>query len=287
MKTCRRGHDYTENHRQCPVCRTETNRRFREANPGYGQRYSKENRDKINARDRARRAATSEERAAKRAKISPDELEKQRVYKRDHQRARRAREEVREQDRQRDKARRADPEARAAELIRARKLDAERRALPERREYSKEYQREYQRERRASDEEYRLKERQAGRRWRSQNREAIRAIKKNQRDRVTGRGVTEAEWQAICAPYADVDGRTQCAYCRDAVADTVDHVVPIAKGGRDEPENVLPACRRCNSSKSASLVFEWRRAPQLLDAEALRLLSDRTVAYLSTLQKSA
>jgi len=39
-----------------------------------------------------------------------------------------------------------------------------------------------------------------------------------------------------------------CAYC-GAVADTVDHVVPLERGGTNWPANLRPACRSCNSSK--------------------------------------
>lgn len=36
---------------------------------------------------------------------------------------------------------------------------------------------------------------------------------------------------------------------------TVDHIIPIAKGGTDEPENLLTACKRCNYSKQDKVVF--------------------------------
>lgn len=67
-------------------------------------------------------------------------------------------------------------------------------------------------------------------------------------------GVTAAEWRVILATYLH-----RCAYCAADGPMTVDHVVPIARGGRDEPENVVPACRPCNSSKCDRLfIVEWR-----------------------------
>jgi 5-methylcytosine-specific restriction endonuclease McrA len=36
-----------------------------------------------------------------------------------------------------------------------------------------------------------------------------------------------------------------CAYCGDD-ANTVDHVIPVNKGGTDHPENLVAACNRCN-----------------------------------------
>jgi 5-methylcytosine-specific restriction endonuclease McrA len=66
-----------------------------------------------------------------------------------------------------------------------------------------------------------------------------------------------------------------CAYCRvPTVAHpepgkrylerTLDHVVPLSKGGKDELENVVCACRSCNSRKGTRPLREYavmRRAP--------------------------
>lgn len=49
-----------------------------------------------------------------------------------------------------------------------------------------------------------------------------------------------------------------CAYCTVRPADTVDHVIPLARGGRNTIGNILPACRPCNSRKSSKLLIEWR-----------------------------
>ncbi len=42
----------------------------------------------------------------------------------------------------------------------------------------------------------------------------------------------------------------QCAYCPN-VASTIDHIVPVIKGGPSARGNLLPACRSCNSRKKA------------------------------------
>ncbi|HET9413811.1 MAG TPA: HNH endonuclease, partial [Pseudolabrys sp.] len=67
-----------------------------------------------------------------------------------------------------------------------------------------------------------------------------------------GRGVTAAEWLAIVESF---DHR--CAYCL-ARAETIemDHVIALARGGAHEPENVVPACTACNSSKKARPVIQ-------------------------------
>ena len=44
-----------------------------------------------------------------------------------------------------------------------------------------------------------------------------------------------------------------CRYCRSTTNElTVDHVVPVALGGSDAPENLVAACRDCNAGKSSS-----------------------------------
>jgi 5-methylcytosine-specific restriction endonuclease McrA len=39
-----------------------------------------------------------------------------------------------------------------------------------------------------------------------------------------------------------------CHYCGQE-ANTVDHVIPISKGGTDEATNMVAACIKCNSGK--------------------------------------
>lgn len=47
------------------------------------------------------------------------------------------------------------------------------------------------------------------------------------------------------------DGFT-CRYCRnDSNPLTVDHVVPVALGGTDTPDNLVACCRDCNTGKAS------------------------------------
>jgi len=46
----------------------------------------------------------------------------------------------------------------------------------------------------------------------------------------------------------------KCFYCQSiltAATLTKDHVIPFKRGGRDDIDNVVPACLKCNCSKSA------------------------------------
>lgn len=44
-----------------------------------------------------------------------------------------------------------------------------------------------------------------------------------------------------------------CRYCRSTEDHlTVDHVVPVALGGSDDPDNLVACCRECNAGKSST-----------------------------------
>lgn len=48
-----------------------------------------------------------------------------------------------------------------------------------------------------------------------------------------------------------------CHLCGDPYADSIDHVVPVAIGGSDHPDNLRPAHTSCNSSKGARSYPKW------------------------------
>ena len=51
-----------------------------------------------------------------------------------------------------------------------------------------------------------------------------------------------------------------CYYCRRLVgirALSMDHIVPLGRGGRSVRGNVVPACKDCNSRKKGMLPVEW------------------------------
>ena len=51
-----------------------------------------------------------------------------------------------------------------------------------------------------------------------------------------------------------------CHYCGRLVgarALTMDHVVPLIRGGRSARGNTVPACKDCNTKKKSLLAWEW------------------------------
>ncbi len=62
-----------------------------------------------------------------------------------------------------------------------------------------------------------------------------------------------------------------CQYCRRAVgakALTLDHVVPLVRGGRSIRANMVAACKDCNNRKQSLLAWEWQAFLDQLDRSA-------------------
>lgn len=89
------------------------------------------------------------------------------------------------------------------------------------------------------------------------NPERMRAIRRNRKSRIKAQRFefTERDWRRLVDRY-----RGCCAYCgvKPATPLQREHVIPIARGGRHSAGNILPACARCNGSKKAKLLSEWR-----------------------------
>jgi 5-methylcytosine-specific restriction protein A len=54
--------------------------------------------------------------------------------------------------------------------------------------------------------------------------------------------------------------RGVCFYCQESVTRdqaTLDHIVPLIRGGRSIRSNIVLACKTCNSQKKYLLPMEW------------------------------
>ena len=75
-----------------------------------------------------------------------------------------------------------------------------------------------------------------------------------QRERRKARELRQSQWwKRKCA-------RGICHYCGAQVPArelTMDHIVPIARGGKSTKGNVAPACKTCNTKKKQLLPMEW------------------------------
>ena len=125
----------------------------------------------------------------------------------------------------------------------------------------------------ATDKDFKLARDTSSSRWRSNNREAYNeAINSYKRERYA----TDEAFRVTCLCYshnrraslkgtltdqdwqdAKVFFNNTCAYCGVDSKLTMDHIIPISKGGKTTPDNIIPACSSCNSSKQAEDVVEW------------------------------
>lgn len=91
-----------------------------------------------------------------------------------------------------------------------------------------------------------------------QTRRVYAARRRARRVAASGSDLTDAQWHRI------LDAWARCAYCgADGAALQKDCVLPISRGGRYTLENVVPACRSCNASKSNDEVTSWMRRRRL------------------------
>lgn len=98
------------------------------------------------------------------------------------------------------------------------------------------------------------KQRATAKQWKKDNPEKVKFSKRMyKRGLRTGRNdFTEFEWYAML-----VISRNRCYYCGEDMQNdpTRDHVIPISRGGENTKNNIVPACRMCNSRKQERLVF--------------------------------
>jgi len=50
----------------------------------------------------------------------------------------------------------------------------------------------------------------------------------------------------------------KCGYCGDE-ATSLDHIIPRFRSGSSNRNNLIPACRRCNTNKASAKMEEWYR----------------------------
>lgn len=92
----------------------------------------------------------------------------------------------------------------------------------------------------------------------SQTRRARASRKRKRRMDAADNDLTALEWSEIRAAWGG------CAYCgATGSALQKDCVLPLSRGGRYTVENIVPACRSCNASKSNDEVTGWLRRKRL------------------------
>lgn len=74
------------------------------------------------------------------------------------------------------------------------------------------------------------------------------------REKRKARELRESQW------WKNRKGEGLCNYCGKRVNPrelTMDHIVPLIRGGKSVKSNLAPACAECNAKKKYMLPIEW------------------------------
>lgn len=117
---------------------------------------------------------------------------------------------------------------------------------------------------------------EAHRQWRNANRDKVRDSNRrskkahpewghvcdhNRRLRKQG---AEGHFTASDLTRQRESQKSRCYYCGAKVKLTIDHIIPLSRGGSNWPENIVLACGSCNSKKHSKLPHEWPDGGRLL-----------------------
>lgn len=103
--------------------------------------------------------------------------------------------------------------------------------------------------RRAQARKYKLNHPEKSQEHKQSHRDEYRLYEQNRRARLVGNGgmITKQEWQWLKEFYEYKC--LACGRCETDIKLTLDHVLPLNKGGKNIIENAQPLCQSCNSSK--------------------------------------
>lgn len=77
--------------------------------------------------------------------------------------------------------------------------------------------------------------------------------------KIGGERPWQYEWAKIRTAIFERDDYT-CTYCGTRGGQLqCDHIIPVARGGLHDDDNLTTACEPCNRSKGAKLLSEWRQ----------------------------
>lgn len=87
--------------------------------------------------------------------------------------------------------------------------------------------------------------------WQKNNRAkcVVKVQRYRAKKRSAGGTFTLAEWMELRKQF---DNR--CAICREVKKLSVDHIIPISKGGKNDISNIQPLCMDCNRKKSNKIL---------------------------------
>jgi 5-methylcytosine-specific restriction endonuclease McrA len=94
----------------------------------------------------------------------------------------------------------------------------------------------------------------SNRKWLAKNPEKNKNYANKRRTKKLNNGVFKITSKELKKLYL-----LPCIYCGSLDSIEMDHVIPISRGGRHSIGNIVPACRKCNASKSDKFLIEWKK----------------------------
>lgn len=234
---------------QCKVCRSKQSKVWRENNREYTREYARMNYEE-----------NKEENRMKVKKYREENIEKER-----------------------DRGRKYYHENKEKMSIQAKKWKEENQ------QHLKEYNARYYIE----NKEYKKIQRKQ---WGEQNRDArneyMRIINHNRRAKLKGLAnkLSPKQWKEIKEAFND-----SCAYCGMSEGEHKvqfneslhqEHFIPLTEGGEYTHNNIIPACRICNSSKNNNDFFEWYPTYEHYDERREKVILEH-LNYMEEIQQLA
>lgn len=102
-----------------------------------------------------------------------------------------------------------------------------------------------------------------------------RFAQKRRHERRKDFALTDNEWIEAVEYFEN-----ECAYCGDKEKKlTYDHYIPFSKGGSFTADNIIPCCKKCNSSKKDNDFMVWYKKQFFYDEnkyiKVINYISDR------------
>jgi 5-methylcytosine-specific restriction endonuclease McrA len=92
-------------------------------------------------------------------------------------------------------------------------------------------------------------------RWKESNPLKVQEQDLRRRARILNNGTYEVTVKELSKIKNSI-----CLYCGSNKNITVEHVIPVSRGGTHSIGNLVPACGSCNYSKGAKTITEWKKA---------------------------
>lgn len=112
----------------------------------------------------------------------------------------------------------------------------------------------------AEDQAHRARENERVRSWKAANPEAVRVHNARRRALIAGAEQDGHTWEELLESWEE-RGLYGCVLQGPRCTgepETVEHVIPLDRGGSHTVGNLVPSCAPCNLSKGTRLLSEWQ-----------------------------